>query len=118
MSDKLVEAVARAASMVRRDSDEYSQHDEDIARAALAAIEAEGYAVMPGWRPIATAPKDGTPFLGAIPSDLYPSGWEVLRMEWDSRGVFCDATYAPFAEDQDQPILWMPVPVPPAKEQT
>lgn len=46
MNDKLVEAVARAASMVRRDSDEYSQHDEDIARAALAAIEAEGFAVV------------------------------------------------------------------------
>lgn len=68
---------------------------------------------MTAWKSIDTAPRDGTPFLGAIPSELEESGWEVLRMHWDEgRKVFCDATYAPFAEDQEQPILWTPLPTP------
>lgn len=66
------------------------------------------------WRPIEVAPKDGTPFLGAIYwSDSRE--WKILPMKWqDSVGLFVDATYAPFAEDQEQPLCWLPLPEPPA----
>lgn len=69
-----------------------------------------------GWQPINTAPKDGEPFLGAIPDG---EEWTVLRMHWVAHaGRFGDATYAPFVEDQEQPTLWRPLPVPSTVPQT
>ena len=69
---------------------------------------------MSEWQPIDTAPKDGTPFIGAIQWDA--DEWEILRMVWsESTANFIDATYAPFAESQEQPTHWMPLPAPPAK---
>lgn len=67
---------------------------------------------MNEWRQIKTAPKDGTPFLGAIPWN--DSEWEILRMRWNEWVErFVDATYAPFAATQEQPTHWMPLPEPP-----
>ena len=68
------------------------------------------------WQPIETAPKDGTPFLAAIPWEGEP--WEILRMGWDKIAcMFGDATYAPFIEDQEQPTHWQPLPAPPKEEE-
>lgn len=68
---------------------------------------------MTDWMDIETAPRDGTPFLGAIPwNDT--GEWEILRMSWvDHAGRFGDATYAPFIDDQEQPTHWQPLPAPP-----
>lgn len=64
------------------------------------------------WEPIDTAPRDGSPFLGAIWWDDSKE-WQILRMEWrDHTSNFVDATYAPFGADQEQPLLWMPLPKP------
>jgi len=67
---------------------------------------------MSNWQPIETAPRDGTPFLGAIRWGDHD--WEILRMCWqDHTSNFVDATYAPFSDDQEQPTHWMPLPEPP-----
>lgn len=85
------------------------REDYDTLKALLALIaEAEGE--PRGWRPIETAPKDGTPILA------YPvwSNWKVAEVvwhemvrtpgRWESRGlaVRCEPTH------------WMPLPTPPA----
>jgi hypothetical protein len=64
------------------------------------------------WRPIATEPRLGDPFLGAI-WWADERRWEVLRMAWYPEfSRYGDATYAPFIDNQEQPKLWMPVPIP------
>lgn len=51
------------------------------------------------WQSIETAPKDGTPFIGAWQWDDTRE-WEILRMAWvEHASRFGDATYAPFIED-------------------
>lgn len=65
---------------------------------------------MMTWQPIATAPRDGTPFIAAVP---FGGGeWEISKMMWEEfRHAFIDATYSPF--DETQPTHWMPLPEPP-----
>ena len=69
-----------------------------------------------GWRPIETAPKDGTAILGYVPiipgpgdSDATPNG-DLIVIWWEARGCWTD--------DRDLPALcrpthWMPLPEPP-----
>lgn len=61
---------------------------------------------MSEWRPIETAPKDGTHILAA---------WQCLNKTWDmdvvlhSDGVWC--TY--YLDATHEPSHWMPLPDPP-----
>ena len=89
----------------------YCGYPEDAA-----LTQGSGEAQMSEWQPIETAPREGSPFLGAVYwADT--GEWEILRMAWnETAGRFGDATYAPFIHDQEQPTHWMPLPEPPKVE--
>lgn len=66
---------------------------------------------MNDWQPIESAPKDGTPFLGAFKDT---GGWKILIFVWSrSYSRFLDSGDAEVIEDYDQPTHWMPLPEPP-----
>jgi hypothetical protein len=76
---------------------------------------------MTQWKPIDTAPKDGTILTGKIPSENpYPqvgeikwvSGWcHLYKMKWAGMER---ATWLKL-NDEHQPTDWMPLPLPPKK---
>ena len=77
-------------------------------RTAIAALEALE------WRPIETAPKDGSRLLGKI------GDWTGFQFYWDahhSEWALCDAplTFSPAQYGQD-PTHWMPLPEPPKEK--
>lgn len=121
MTDKLIEAVARAMHTkeweksgkppaFNKNLADY-EYWADSARAALKAIENSGHVVVPAWKPIETAPMDGTRILVWRPFEDkdWPAHhgidrWsETFRSWWNSR------------RDQ-QPTHWMPLPSPPDRE--
>lgn len=65
----------------------------------------------PGWQPIATAPKDGTPIIAYQPGGKYCNGHEypacVGLSHWYGDGW--EGPYNP----RDFPTHWMPLPAPP-----
>ena len=61
------------------------------------------------WQPIATAPKDGTEFLGFVGAS-YQGG--VVVIHWDKNDGFID-----WGADFWEPTHWMPLPAPPAATQ-
>lgn len=77
-----------------------------VAQAALAAIEANGFAVVPGWKDIASAPRDGTQIIawcvcpttgdGFLLSDV---GYWEPSSRWISAG-----------DGVVLPTHWMPLP--------
>jgi hypothetical protein len=76
---------------------------EEAARAALTALQSSGYMVIEGWKPIDTAPKDGTVI------DLHHSKHGRIRsMYWDTDDEFW------IAEDEDKFLThWISLPPPP-----
>lgn len=111
MSDqaKIIEVMAEAVR-VSRINDVYDA--DEIASDILAALSAEGMAVVPGWQPIESAPKDGTRIIlawgGAAVTGSYLDnghtaypwkGWRVPSLELTPPGA---------------PVAWMPFPVVPA----
>jgi hypothetical protein len=60
------------------------------------------------WQPIETAPKDGTPILGFMPSDDFSpiTGIEVIWWDFGAWLMGCEAVI-------DHPTHWMPLPDPP-----
>ena len=64
------------------------------------------------WHPAETAPKDGEPFLAAIPQE--DGKWEILRVAWDDvECKFLDATYDPFQDSAKGFTHWQALPAPP-----
>jgi hypothetical protein len=123
MMDELVEKVARAIwghVEWERLSDEYGgvPFDEIWSRMRylhvkerLVIAARSAIAVMPGWKPIETAPKDSTPVLVTTKYGVriayYGTEYsEMLRGEklrwWQRRNLPCD------------PVYWMPLPAPPS----
>ena len=67
-----------------------------------------------GWQPIATAPKDGTRFVGGCHHKIY--GWI-----WASCQFYQDDKYGmrePYAvmDGGGEPTYWMPIPAPPSAD--
>lgn len=128
LDEKIVEAVAeaiKAADPCRDDNWDY----RDEARAAIAAYQAEA------WQPIETAPRDGTPIIGAF--------WSIRWADSHRRGEICRCWYQPEFDafisscrqmtmapgytingktsELHSPVIepvthWMPLPSPPPKE--
>lgn len=69
------------------------------------------------WRPIKTAPRDGTEFVAAVWwSD--EKEWEVLAMKWHGHVGRFGRDYAPFIDGDEQPLLWQPFPDAPTDQPT
>lgn len=78
-----------------------------------------------GWRPIETAPKDGTKVLAIMPGhfqsvvwydDQFSYDYNEETGESDYRGAWTDGTVASFAYEEIKelhPTHWMPLPPPP-----
>lgn len=113
--DQMIETIARAlepdawwnadgpladmADVIRRPS-------ISAATAALTALEAAGMRVEAGWQPIETAPRDAL-LLG------HADGMMRLVMWEDGAWVQVGAT---IQEGWFEPTHWMPLPTPPAQE--
>ena len=107
------------------------------ARAALSAPNHQPHAVSQGWQPIETAPRDGTPFIGAFWSirwaDSHRRG-DIVRCwyqpEFDAFISSCrEMTMAPgytingktreLHSPRIEPVThWMPLPAPPSPAKT
>jgi hypothetical protein len=93
-----------------------ADHKDRLIDAAKAAI-----AAMPGWEPIATAPKDGRPVLLAVTED--PPGFVAEGYCQTDRDTWYAANthYTDYTDGQLFPSHWMPLPEapspPPAAEQ-
>jgi hypothetical protein len=81
-------------------------HPRNAAREALTALQSSGYMVIEGWKPIETAPKDGTVI------DLHHSKHGRIRsMYWDTEDEFW------IAEDEDKFLThWISLPPPPQSQ--
>lgn len=71
-----------------------------------------------GWRPIETAPKDGTWVQGLYPDDPWAPVWTVRCQEWRYDGDSGENWYGDHhssdtATDRDRPTAWLPLPTPP-----
>lgn len=67
-----------------------------------------------GWREIASAPKDGTWFLGYWPDCSFEN--RVIATKWYNAGVLEPYWLdAPDRRDWTEPTHWRPLPDPPAK---
>lgn len=70
---------------------------------------------MTKWRPIETAPKDGTWILGFRPLKEYCDQWEVWR--WvETVGFVGWENAADTSDFCGHPTHWMPLPNPPEEE--
>lgn len=76
---------------------------------------------MSQWRPIETAPKDGTPVLVARNLDDW-WGWNVGWATWEGEGYVSGWVSRGFGETPGNlglahPTHWMPLPPPPQQEE-
>lgn len=71
-----------------------------LCRMALAALEQE-------WRPIETAPKDGTPFLVPMKSANYPNAQAICKWVENDKCFWTDGN------QRVTPTHWLPLPTPP-----
>lgn len=92
----------------------------DVRDAALLALEQAGYAVVKGWQPIETAPKDESwvllyfgKSLGAFEAENMALGfWSDEHADWfGSEAASCS-----LASGGAGPTHWMPLPKPPAEK--
>lgn len=107
--EKTVEAVARALWQARWSEIPWEKtfaidRNEHLkfARAAIAA-----YQRAPGWRPISTAPRDGTSILLWNGAYVELCFWNTFRQCWDDGGFYLH---------NEEMEMWMPLPAPPAPD--
>lgn len=70
---------------------------------------------MNEWRPIATAPKDGTAVLGWVPRLGYVARQDVLTIHWAGWGGGTWQNTASGHTLSTEPEFWMPLPPPPER---
>jgi hypothetical protein len=104
-----VRATGAGAALIRQAEEVTDAQGEAVARAALDAV--------PRWRPIESAPKDGTPV------DLWVDGRRWTNMEWNSTSP-CNpyGAWKPEGASWEEelsclnPTHWMPLPEPPTDD--
>lgn len=83
--------------------------------AAIAALTAELQQCRQQWRPIATAPKDGTEFQAWMHNAYLPTGWWEPRCRFNDFGAFQVWQRVDYDDDgfdavHATPTHWMPLP--------
>lgn len=69
---------------------------------------------MIGWKPIATAPKDGTAFLGYVPGSRgYVARMDVQIFHWSGWGGGVWEAQSGYRPPAHEVTHWMPLPDPP-----
>lgn len=71
---------------------------------------------MSDWQPIETAPQDGT-------TQIWAYNGEQQRMQWAegedyALWIYSEEIMSDICPDPDQPTHWMPLPSPPAAQET
>lgn len=109
MTPEMIEVAARTIII-----EHYAAYDirmqEGVARIMAKAVLTAALAVM--WRPIATAPKDGTNIL--LSSEVWTCApimlgwWDDVHDIWTTEAVSLQQWPA-----EDQPTKWQPLPDPP-----
>lgn len=100
--------IVRDAIWEARDLFRSRQHDNHEMAGAIInrTIDALISSAKPGeWRPIESAPKDGTRVLGFCRQGNHPGDWAVCRWSVDSEEFI--------GQDIAGPTLWMPLPATP-----
>lgn len=88
----------------------------DILPAFLSALRAAGYIVEFGWRPIRTAPRDGTNVLLFCDDRADYGCSEPIVGCWNKDCEFWETGYSEECESERYgPHWWMPLPSPPPK---
>lgn len=93
----------QALSVVRVNADVLAEMEIELRKPSGVIVPIET-----GWRPIETAPKDGTNILLAHPSAVFDGYWDEL-----SRGWVDDVTDLYEDKITYEPTHWMPLPPPP-----
>lgn len=102
-----------------------SESDAEISAAFIDAVEASLGDLVPKdlfalarrgaamqWRPIETAPRDGTEFIAYRPdAGVFTAGYDDEQDVWFASHGYEDIT-------DDLPTRWMPLPLPPSGEQS
>lgn len=65
---------------------------------------------FPAWRPIATAPKDGTAFLAAFPESGYVARQDIRILHWSGWGGGTWDSDSGHHVSGAEPVGWMPLP--------
>ncbi len=134
--DRALEAAAEAAAAIRMIGTAGRLNDPDVSEFFRQRIRAEARAAVSaylaeagdGWMPIETAPKtDATtmraiPFLGWCLDRTSPIGGDIRVIWWEPTMQRADETQprARWYGDRDMeehPILWRPLPAPPAAQE-
>lgn len=106
--DTLIELMAKAM----RDSEPGMEGKSHLywipsAKAVLQSLSSSGYMVVEGWKPIDTAPRDGTEILARDSDGMM----DVVAYAWN------DSKERPLFSDMSKPArrysIWMPLPLPP-----
>ena len=112
-NEKLIEEMARALAK-RHGFGDKSPYIAD-AQAALAAhnaaIEAAGFMVVPGWRDIADAPRDGTKFDAWVPDAF--GGRRMCDLSFNAKGQLRQHGLLTEADLPRWPTHFMPLPAAP-----
>lgn len=108
INEAAVSAVSQAIAEANGMNPNNAHHYEKLARVALLAASPYMGGVESEWRPIETAPKDGTPFLAFVPDDTF-SPITGIEVYWWEDGLTTSGPNPPVA-----PTHWHPLPAPPA----
>jgi len=127
LSEKALEAVFnRVMSASGMPDNDDINYDRWFLEAALTAIAEEGYVIEQGWRPIETAPKDGTQFIAYIQHNVGTAtriaiAWAPAHPEWRySWWMVPSNVSCPIVETHEDVsdswliTHWRPLPGPPA----
>jgi hypothetical protein len=111
--DKLIEDLTHEAWLRDTDATDLSDIRAGVMR-TIAAIEANGLVVVPGWQPIESAPRDGT--------RVYAKGRDFGKPDGDEHFVWVVWELGEWLEADDENSTcwhlthWMPLPAAPKGE--
>lgn len=117
----MTDATERAARVIAECT---SGDVNSVTAAHIAQALSDAGMLDQGWRPIETAPKDGTRFWGRVGEDALSMLWHEgfgefvtcwRRMEMAAGYLIDGQPYKDHSPDVQKPTHWRPLPTPPAE---